>query len=191
MREGKGCVHDGEALDDFRGGDDDACADGGEAELGEAEGVDDVLAPDGGDVVEHHVGEGLAVRVVYNEVDAAFGGHRGETAHFVVGDEVRGGIGGTGEAEGGDVFADFPETDAVFELMISEKLDARFPCGEHVFGDALAGVADVFGDEGEEDFFLEAAVGTCEHVEEEEVGGLAAEGDGDVAGVEVPPEGAV
>ena len=89
--------------DDFRRADDDAGAGAGQADFREAEGEDDVLVPERRGVGEDDAGEGRAVGVVDDQRDAVLLREVGQAGDFVVGEDVAGGIGRAGDADGGDV----------------------------------------------------------------------------------------
>ena len=150
-----------------------------------------MVVPDGGDVVEDDAGEGGTVGVVDDEGDVGVFRELAEAGDFVVGEDVAAGVGGAGDADGGVVFGEVQvvEVDAVFEAVVAEVGDEGLAGVEEGVTNALVGIADVFGDEGEEDFFAEGVGERAgEGVEEEEEGGLASVGDGDVFGGDGPVE---
>lgn len=188
-------VHRRDSADDFGRADDDAGAGARQADFRKAQREDAVRLPEGsGVVVEDDAGKWQAVSVVEDEWDVVLLGEVGEVGDFVVGEHIAGGVGRARGADGCGIGRDLQavEVDFVFELVLADFLDDRRAGAKDRAIHPLAGVADVFGHERQEDV-LAPSIGhaPCEQVEEQVKRRLPTAGDGDVFLAQFPAKLAV
>ena len=116
----------------FSGRDDNPGAHAGQAELGEAQGQDDMRRPERLRRHEHDARERRAIGIVENERNAAGGGERGEARDLGVGQHVAGRVGRARGGDGADVLAaqrlfHGGEVNAVFEYPASRPSGQSMP----------------------------------------------------------------
>ncbi len=180
-----------DGLDNLFPGDNDTGTGAGQAEFGQAHTDDGIGGPDGLGVGEDNVGEWGAVGIVEDERDVFISGHPDQAGNFVIRQHIAGGIGWARQTDGADIVTNFEcvEVDAVFEESVIEQFNFGLEAAEDIATDADIGVADVFGGEGQEDFFLAAeTIFAGKHVHQNKKGRLAASGEGDIFGGDIPAE---
>lgn len=181
-------VHVAERADDGGVGNHDGGAGAGKAEFGEADGKNHAGLPGRLEAGMDDAGERVTVGVVNDERDVVLSRQIAQAVKFFLGEDVAGGVGGAGDAEGGDVGRDAKavEVDVIFEFVGAALLDFGGIAAEHAGAESLAGIADVFGHQGKKDALLGVASLARQEIEQQEEGGLAAGEYSDVLGLHVP-----